>query len=92
MKYHKKEEQLFTRWAERARKLHESDEITKDGLLYRGDMWFDGFNQVCKPADEELQWTDASLRMLVMTKEHNEDDGWDIRGESGRVPSPRTAR
>ena len=89
MTYHKKEEQLFTRWAERARKLHESDEITKDGLLYRGDMWFDGFNQVCKPADEEQQWTDASLRLLVMTKELNEDDGWDIRGESGRVPSPR---
>ena len=89
MTYHKKEEQLFTRWAERARELHESDEITKDGLLYRGEMWFDGFNQVCKPGDEEQQWTDASLRLLVMTKELNEDDGWDIRGESGRVPSPR---
>ena len=89
MKYHQKEEQLFKKWAERAKKLRESDEITKDGLLYRGDMWFDGFNQVCKPGDEELQWTDASLRLLVMTKELNEDDGWDIRGESGRVPSPR---
>ena len=89
MKYHQKEEQLFTRWAERAKKLRESDEITKDGLLYRGDMWFDGFNQVCKPGDEELQWSDASLRLLVMTKDLNEDDGWDIRGESGRVPSPR---
>ena len=89
MKYHKQEEQLFTRWAERARKLRESDEITKDGLLFRGDMWFDGFNQVSKPGDEEQQWTDASLRMLVLTKELNEDDGWDIRGESGRVPSPR---
>ena len=89
MQYHKQEEKIFTRWAERAHKLRESDEITKDGLLYRGDMWFDGFNQVCKPGDEERQWADASLRMLVMTKELNEDDGWDIRGESGRVPSPR---
>jgi len=89
MMYHKQEEQLFTRWAERAKKLRESDEITKDGLLYRGDMWFDGFNQVSKPGDEEQQWTDAGLRMLVLTKELNEDDGWDIRGESGRVPSPR---
>ncbi|MBR4738548.1 MAG: hypothetical protein IK058_00930 [Bacteroidales bacterium] len=89
MKYHDKEELLFRRWAERARKLHESDEITKDGLLYRGDLWFDGFNQICKPGDEELQWDDASLRLLVLTKELNEDDGWDIRGESGRVPSPR---
>ena len=89
MKYHKKEEQLFSRWAERARKLRESDEITKDGLLYRGDMWFDGFNQVSKPGNEEQQWEDASLRLMVLTKELNEDDGWDIRGESGRVPSPR---
>ena len=89
MKYHKKEEQLFTRWAERAKELHESDEITKDGLLYRGEMWFDGFNQVSKSGNEEQQWDDASLRLLVMTKELNEDDGWDIRGESGRVPSPR---
>ena len=89
MNYHEKEEQLFARWAKRAKKLHESDEITKDGLLYRGELWFDGYNQVCRPADEEQQWDDASLRMLVLTKELQEDDGWDIRGESGRVPSPR---
>ena len=89
MKYHEKEERLFDRWAKRAKKLRDSDEITKDGLLYRGDMWFDGFNQVCKPADEEQLWEDAGMRMLVLTKELNEDDGWDIRGESGRVPSPR---
>lgn len=89
MKYHDKEERLYARWATRARKLHESDEITKDGLLYRGELWFDGFNQVRKPGNEEQQWTDASLRLLVLTKELGEDDGWDIRGESGRVPSPR---
>ncbi|MBR5093352.1 MAG: hypothetical protein IKX32_07770 [Bacteroidales bacterium] len=89
MNYHDREEQLFERWAKRAQKLHESDEITKDGLLYRGELWFDGFNQVCRPADEEQQWDDAGMRLLVLTKELNEDDGWDIRGESGRVPSPR---
>lgn len=89
MKYHEQEERLFDKWARRARKLHESEEITKDGLLYRGEMWFDGFNQVCRKADEEQLWDDAGMRMLVLTKELNEDDGWDIRGESGRVPSPR---
>lgn len=89
MKYHQTEEQLFARWAARARQLRESDDITKDGLLYRGEMWFDGFNQVRKPGDEEQQWADAGVRLLVMTKELEEDDGWDIRGESGRVPSPR---
>ena len=89
MNYHEQEERLFKRWAERAKKLHESDEITKDGLLYRGELWFDGFNQVCRPANEEQLWADAGMRLLVLTKELNEDDGWDIRGESGRVPSPR---
>ena len=89
MNYHEQEEQLYERWAERARKLHENDEITKDGLLYRGEMWFDGFNQVRRCGDEERQWADASLRMLVMTKQPAEDDGWDVRAESGRVPSPR---
>lgn len=89
MKLHKKEEALFDRWAERARKLRESDEITKDGLLYRGELWFDGYNQVRRKADEEQLWTDAGMRLLILTKELDEDDGWDIRGESGRVPSPR---
>ena len=89
MNYHEQEERLYERWADRAHKLRESDEITKDGLLYRGEMWFDGFNQVRRRGDEERQWADASLRLLVMTKEHEEDDGWDIRAESGRVPSPR---
>ena len=87
--YHQKEEQLFERWANRARKLRESDEITKDGLLYRGELWFDGYNQVCRPGDEEQLWNDAGMRLLILTKELGEDDGWDIRGESGRVPSPR---
>lgn len=89
MNIHEQEERLFDQWARRARKLRESDDITKDGLLYRGEMWFDGYNQVRRPGDEERQWEDASLRLLVMTKELEEDDGWDIRTESGRVPSPR---
>lgn len=88
-KLHKKEEELFERWAERARKLRDSDEITKDGLLYRGELWFDGYNQVRRKADEEQLWADAGMRLLILTKELDEDDGWDIRGESGRVPSPR---
>lgn len=89
MNYHTKEEDLYLRWAQRARQLHEGDVITKDGLLYRGEMWFDGFNQVRRPGDEEQLWDDAGMRMLVMSRELDEDDGWDLRGESGRVPSPR---
>lgn len=89
MTIHEHEERLFDQWARRARKLRESDEITKDGLLYRGELWFDGYNQVRRCGDEEQQWSDAACRLLVLTRELGEDDGWDIRGESGRVPSPR---
>lgn len=89
MKYHKLEEKLFERWAQRAKELHDSEDITKDGLLYRGDLWFDGYCQVHKKANEEQMWSDASIRLLVLTKELYDEDGWDIRSESGRVPSPR---
>ena len=89
MDYHKKEENLFERWAQRAKKLHDSEDITKDGLLYRGELWFDGYCQVHRRGDEEQQWADAGMRLLVLTKELYDEDGWDIRAESGRVPSPR---
>lgn len=89
MTYHNQEEKLFERWAARARKLHEVDMIAKDGLLYRGEVWWDGLNQLHRQADEEQLWNDAEMRLLVLTKELDEEDGWDIRAESGRVPSPR---
>ena len=89
MKYHRKEEELFERWAARARELRESDEMTKDGLLYRGELWFDGYCQVHRPANEEQLWDDAGMRLLVLTKELFDEDGWDLRAETGRVPSPR---
>ena len=89
MDYRTHEEELFERWAERARRLHDNEDITRDGLLWRGELWFDGYCQVHRPGDEAAQWDAAPLRLLVLTKELWEEDGWNIRGESGRVPSPR---
>lgn len=88
MNFHEHEEQLFERWAARARELHDSEDITKDGLLYRGELWFDGYCQVHQRGDEEHMWNEAPLRLMVLTKELYDEDGWDLRGESGRVPSP----
>ena len=89
MTFREQEENLFERWTERARKLHDPDIITKDGLLWRGEIWWDGFCQVHKSADEEQLWRDAGMRLMVLTKELFEEDCWDIRTETGRVPSPR---
>lgn len=89
MTYREQEEKLFQRWAQRARKLHDADLITKDGLLFRGDVEWDGFCQIHRPANEEQLWNDAGMRLLVLTKELYEEDCWDIRTETGRVPSPR---
>ena len=88
MNYHEQEEKLFNRWVKRARQMHDNEEIAKDGILYRGERWFDGYNQVHRPGDEEAAWEQAPLRMLVLTKELYDEDCWDIRSESGRVPSP----
>ncbi len=88
MKYHEQEEKLFRRWSTRARKLHDADMITKDGLLYRGELRFDGLNQVHRPGDEEQLWDDAGMRLLVLTKELDDEDCWDVRAETGRVPTP----
>ncbi len=82
------EEKLFTKWAQRARKMHDPDMITKDGLLYRGELWFDGVNQAHRPANEEQLWNDAGMRLLVLSKELYDEDCWDIRSETGRVPTP----
>ena len=89
MTYREQEEKLCQRWAQRARKLHDADLITKDGLLFRGDVEWDGFCQIHRPANEEQLWNDAGMRLLVLTKELYEEDCWDIRTETGRVPSPR---
>lgn len=89
MTYRDREERLFERWTQRARKLHDADMITKDGLLFRGEIWWDGFCQIHKPANEEQLWNDAGMRLMVLTKELFEEDCWDIRTETGRVPSPR---
>lgn len=88
MSYREQEEKLFARWTKRASELHESEMITKDGLLYRGELWFDGFCQVHKSGNEGEVWDAASRRLLVLTKELYDEDCWDIRSESGRVPSP----
>lgn len=89
MTYRDQEEKLFERWAQRARKLRDADMITKDGLLYRGEISWDGFCQIHHPANEQQLWDDAGMRLLVLTKELFEEDCWDIRTETGRVPSPR---
>jgi hypothetical protein len=89
MTIREREEQLFVRWAERARKLRDADAINKDGLLYRGELHWNGLYQAHRPGNEEQLWNDAGMRLMVLTKELDEEDMWDIRAETGRVPSPR---
>ena len=41
MTYHDHEEELFGRWAERARKLHDADLIAKYGLDDKAVKWLE---------------------------------------------------
>lgn len=88
MSIHEKEEALFKRWEEFAKSKNHMN-FAPDGLLYRGDATTgdepEGNNWVwgTVPADEEKRWNDARKRLLIVTKDLNDEAPWDIRFETG---------
>lgn len=91
---HDKELALFKRWTERSIQLGEGDNLAEDGLLYRGAPTSSEVNGIfyweTNPANEEELWNNADKRLLIITKDLNnqEKDGsiaeaWDIRVETG---------
>ena len=88
MSIHEKEEALFKRWEEFAKSKNHMN-FAPDGLLYRGDATTGDEPEGDKwvwgtvPADEEKRWNDARKRLLIVTKDLNDEAPWDIRFETG---------
>ena len=88
--YNIKEEEskLFSRWA---RSLHLSEEefCPNGGLLFRGDFGLYDKNEEGLYAwsrnegNEEEMWCKSPKRLMILTKDLNDPNGWDIREESG---------
>lgn len=81
---HKKEEAIQKQWLKMAQDHNDAESLCTDGILFRGPInYIDGFWARAK-GDEENKWTEAPRRLLILTKDLNDDDGWDIRQETGR--------
>lgn len=81
---HNQEEEIQQRWREYAAKLGDADDLCTDGLLFRGKPYFQDGCWHRDKADEESVWGKAPRRLLILTKDLNDEEGWDIRQETGR--------
>lgn len=68
--------------------------ICNGGLLFRGDFYLNPQNEKGQftwarhQGDEEQYWNESLIRLLILTKDLNDDEPWDIRQESaGRAPN-----
>ena len=87
MGIHEKEEELFARW-ETAMAANVHKNFVKDGLLYRGGARSEKEDSglyvwgTIEGDDDEI-WNSAPRRLLIVSKDLNDDVAWDIRTETG---------
>lgn len=83
-----KEKNLFLRWA-MSLNLTKEDSFSNGGLLFRGDFGLNDINEFnlytwnrLEGKEEEI-WCKSPKRLMILTKDLNDTEGWDIREESG---------
>lgn len=82
------EKKLFNEWAQ---SLHQSEQefCPNGGLLFRGDFYLNepdeksNYTWGRNPGDECSLWCNSSKRLMILTKDLNDETLWDIREESG---------
>ena len=84
MNYKQFEDQLLDEWRRRSLANGDGGELAPDGLLYRGRFVYDGGYWSREPGGEAGIWDNAKRRVLVLTKDLNDEEAWDIRAETGR--------
>lgn len=84
MNYTALEDRLFEEWKTRSRQCGDGEEIAPDGLLYRGLFSYADGYWTRRPGDECRRWEQAPRRVLILTKDLNDTEAWDIRCETGR--------
>jgi len=87
MEYHKLEEEIFNEWISRSTKNNDGDSsvFVPDGLLCRGPIEYSDSGYWWRNSgNEEELWDKAPKRILILTKDLNDKEPWDIREETGR--------
>lgn len=97
---HDEEERIFGAYKARLQQKGLSDEVSADGLHYLGRFEYsDSETWGRQPGEEEAKWDAVCAKkrgLVVLTKDLNDEEAWDIRKEHGRkngceVPTPSTA-
>lgn len=78
------EDHLLRKWLESSIANGDGDNFAQDGLLYRGDIFFEDDAWHRKSGGEERLWEAADKKLLILTKDLNDTEAWNIREETGR--------
>lgn len=78
------EQQILDEWRQFAASRNDAEEFSEDGLLLRGEIYYADGAWHRKAGNEEEQWLKARRRLLILTKDLNDTEAWDIRQETGR--------
>lgn len=82
---HKEEEEILQEWKTLADKFGEGEELVTDGLLLRGEIFYENGCWHRLNGNEEALFHSSCRRLLILTKDLNDDEAWDIRQETGRL-------
>lgn len=82
---HDREKCLMREWQALSEKYGDGTDLSYDGLLFRGEIFYEKGCWHRKTGEEESQWQRAKHRLLILTKDINDDEAWDIRQETGRL-------
>lgn len=78
------EKNILTEWKQLAQKNNDAENFSEDGLLFRGEIYYENGCWHRKEGDEEQRWAEADRRLLILTKDLNDSEAWDIKQETGR--------
>ena len=82
---HINEEQIQAQWLAIAQARNDANDLCVDGLLFRGNIYYKDGCWHRQRGNEETLWANTERRLLILTKDLNDDEAWDIREETGRL-------
>lgn len=76
MNYKQFEDNLFSEWIKRSVASGDGSELAPDGLLYRGMFVYKDGYWSREPGNESVIWERAKRRVLILTKDLNDEEAW----------------
>lgn len=81
---HQQEENVQRAWYRAAETHGDAESLCTDGLLFRGSIDYTNGFWSRERGNEEKLWYESARRLLILTKDLNDEEAWDLRQETGR--------